>query len=214
MTKQSENVKAEGIAAAEALAVGPNKSKIILDLAGGTGSWSKPYRDAGYDVRIVTLPKDDVRFYVPPKNVHGVLFATPCDQFSIAKHFHGKGNYTHDFAAGLEVCAAGCRIILMSQPKWWVIENPANGMLKRWLGEPVATFDPWQFGHPYQKKTGLWGQFTMPAPYVTQKPEGMKKFSMLYSKEIYPEFYGVYTRQERRAITPPNFARAFFEANP
>lgn len=25
-------------------------SKIILDLCGGTGSWSKPYRDAGYDV--------------------------------------------------------------------------------------------------------------------------------------------------------------------
>lgn len=41
----------------------------------------------------------------------------------------------------------------------------------------------------------------------------MKKFSMLYSKEIYPEFYGIYTRQERRAITPPKFAKAFFEAN-
>lgn len=26
-------------------------AKIILDLCGGTGSWSKPYRDAGYDVR-------------------------------------------------------------------------------------------------------------------------------------------------------------------
>lgn len=31
-------------------------SKIILDLCGGTGSWSKPYRDAGYDVRVITLP--------------------------------------------------------------------------------------------------------------------------------------------------------------
>ena len=41
----------------------------------------------------------------------------------------------------------------------------------------------------------------------------MKKFSMLLSKEIYPEFYGMYTRQERRAITPPGFAQAFFEAN-
>lgn len=30
--------------------------KIILDLCGGTGSWSKPYRDAGYDVRVITLP--------------------------------------------------------------------------------------------------------------------------------------------------------------
>jgi ubiquinone/menaquinone biosynthesis C-methylase UbiE len=30
-----------------------NENKIILDLCGGTGSWSKPYSDNGYDVRIV-----------------------------------------------------------------------------------------------------------------------------------------------------------------
>ena len=35
-------------------------SKIILDLCGGTGSWSKPYRDAGYDVRVITLPCYDL----------------------------------------------------------------------------------------------------------------------------------------------------------
>lgn len=27
--------------------------KIIFDLCGGTGSWSKPYKDNGYDVRII-----------------------------------------------------------------------------------------------------------------------------------------------------------------
>ena len=26
--------------------------KVILDLCGGTGSWSKPYKDAGYDVLV------------------------------------------------------------------------------------------------------------------------------------------------------------------
>lgn len=34
-----------------------NKSKIILDLCGGTGSWRLPYKEAGYDVRLVTLPE-------------------------------------------------------------------------------------------------------------------------------------------------------------
>lgn len=34
-----------------------NSKKIILDLCGGTGSWSKPYKDAGYDVRNITLPE-------------------------------------------------------------------------------------------------------------------------------------------------------------
>jgi hypothetical protein len=33
-----------------------NKDKIILDLCGGTGAWSKLYKDAGYDVRLITLP--------------------------------------------------------------------------------------------------------------------------------------------------------------
>lgn len=190
-----------------------NKDKIILDLCGGTGSWSKPYRDAGYDVRIITLPETDVCTYIPPKKVYGILAATPCDEFSIAKHFHGKGNYIHNFKAGLEVCSACCRIILTSRPVFWAIENPANGLLKRWLGEPSYTFDPWQFGHNYQKKTALWGIFNYPKEKVQVKPEGMKKFSMLLSKEIYPEFYGIYTRQERRVITPPGFAKAFFEAN-
>lgn len=150
----------------------------------------------------------------PPPNVYGVLAATPCDEFSIAKHFHGKGNYTHNFKAGLEVCSACCRVILTTQPKFWAIENPANGLLRKWLGEPDFVFDPWEYGHNYQKKTALWGKFHHPQPSVTVKPEGMKKFSMLLSKEIYPEFYGIYTRTERRAITPPGFAKAFFEANP
>ena len=35
------------------------EAPIILDLCSGTGSWSQPYRDAGYDVRMVTLPDDD-----------------------------------------------------------------------------------------------------------------------------------------------------------
>lgn len=190
-----------------------NKDKIILDLCGGTGSWSKPYKDAGYDVHLVTLPETDVCTYIPPQNVYGVLAATPCDEFSIAKHFHGKGNYSHNFKAGLEVCAACYRIILFCKPKFWAIENPANGMLKNWLGIPDYVFSPWQFGDMYQKETALWGNFSEPQKTINEKPEGLKKFSMLYSKEIAPEYYGVYDRQTRRAITPPGFAEAFFKAN-
>lgn len=66
---------------------------------------------------------------------------------------------------------------------------------------------------PIPEANSSLGGFHKPKETVFEKPEGMKKFSMLYSKEIYPEFYGIYTRQERRAITPPKFAKAFFEAN-
>jgi len=190
-----------------------NSDKIILDLCAGTGSWSKPYKDAGYNVQIVTLPDNDVRLYIPPDNVYGILAATPCNEFSIAKHFHGKGNYSHNFLAGLEVCSACCRIILTCNPMFYAIENPANGLLRKWLKEPTLIFNPWQYGDNYQKHTALWGKFNIPQTTVKDKPEGMVKFSMLHSKDIYPEYYGIYDRQTRRAITPTVFAQAFYEAN-
>ena len=61
------------------------RDKIILDLCGGTASWSKPYADAGYDVRLITLPEQDVRDYIPPEDVYGVLAAPPCTEFSYLK---------------------------------------------------------------------------------------------------------------------------------
>ena len=187
------------------------QDRIILDLCGGTGSWSKPYKDAGYDVRIVTLP-NDVRLYAPPENVHGILAAPPCTEFSFAKHFHGKGNYNHNFLQGLEIVSACMRIILTCKPQWWALENPV-GYLKKWLGEPALIFDPWQYGDRYQKTTALWGEFAEPVKTVEEKPKDIIKFSMLKSKDIHPEYYGIYNRQERRAITPPCFAKAFYEAN-
>lgn len=184
---------------------------LILDLCGGTGAWSRPYIEAGYDVELITLPKQDVRLYMPPSNVHGVLAAPPCTEFSFAKHLHGKGKYHHDFLAGLSIVDACLRIVAVCEPKWWVIENP-RGYLRRWLGKPRLTFDPCDYGDPYKKKTDLWGSFNLP----TQNPVAPvtdKKFSLLRIAEI-PNLGGKrLTRQERRAITPAGFAMAFFEAN-
>lgn len=189
-----------------------NTGKTILDLCGGTGSWSKPYQEAGYYVQVVTLPCD-VRLYVPPANVHGILAAPPCTEFSHAKHFHGKGKYSHDFVKGLEIVSACMRIILTARPAWWALENP-RGYLRKWLGEPALTLNPWQFGDPYQKNTDLWGCFNPPVQTVEEKPGELIKFSMLKSREIHPEYFGTLSRTERRAITPKGFARAFFAANP
>ena len=52
-------------------------NRVILDLCGGTGAWSKPYKEAGYDVRVITLPEQDVRLLELPENVYGVLAAPP-----------------------------------------------------------------------------------------------------------------------------------------
>lgn len=188
-------------------------NRIIIDLCGGTGSWSKPYRETGYNVHLVTLPNMDVREYVPPLGVWGILAAPPCTEFSFAKHFHGKWKYNHDFKAGLAVVDACVRIAWVCRDtlQWWALENP-KGYLERWMGKPTMTFDPYEYGDGYQKKTCLWGEFTEPKKCGGKKPK--MKFSMLKSKDIYPEFYGKLSRQERRAITPAGFAAAFFEANP
>lgn len=190
-----------------------NKDKIILDLCGGTGSWSKPYQRAGYDVRLITLPENDVRLFAFTGEVWGILAAPPCTEFSFAKHFHGKGKYNHDFLRGLETVSACMRVILTTKPKWWALENP-KGYLRRWLGEPKMTFEPWWWGDNYQKQTDLWGDFALPKAQYIDKPKDIVKFSMLKSKDIHPEYYGKLSRTERRAITPQGFANAFFASNP
>jgi hypothetical protein len=169
-----------------------------------------PYLKAGYHVIIVTLPEYDVRRFAPPDGIRGVLAAPPCTEFSFAKNMHGD-KCKRDFEAGMEIVNACLQIIKKAEPKWWALENP-RGYLRQFLGKPVMTFDPYDFGDPWKKKTDLWGKFNPPKMNPVQ-PLNVK-FSLMHSKEIYPEMYGKMSRQDRRAITPPGFARAFFEANP
>jgi site-specific DNA-cytosine methylase len=134
-------------------------AKIILDLCGGTGAWSKPYKDAGYDVRLVTLPDNDVRDYWPPDRVHGILAAPPCTEFSLAKNGSRK---RRDFAEGLTAVNACTGIIqycrLYCGLKFWALENPA-GYLRQFLGVPPFTFEQWEFGGKRRKPTDVWGVF-------------------------------------------------------
>ena len=195
----------------------PIQPRIILDLCGGTGSWSRPYRENGYDVKIVTLPEHDVREYEPPENVYGILAAPPCDQFSFAKTT-GKPRDLEEawsIVVGCMNIIAQCNKIAIPYAKttalkFWALENP-NGLLKRFLGKPAFAFNPYDFGDDYRKNTHLWGWFN--DPKKKSIPCSKPKFDRLSTKEIHPEFYGIYSRKERRAITPSGFAKAFYEAN-
>src|SRR3990167_7569598 len=153
-------------------------NKIILDLCGGTGSWARPYKETGDDVRTLTLPDFDVRDwkntwlgkYEAP--VYGILAAPPCTMFSFARTNAKK---QRDLKEGME-CIRACLDIIWSfmetigdtrnkKPftlKFWALENPYFGLLKNFLGKPVFTFDPWEFGDGYQKRTALWGHFNEP----------------------------------------------------
>ena len=180
--------------------------KINLDLCGGTGSWSKPYAEAGYDVRIITWP-EEVRLYNPPENVYGILAAPPCTVFSLAGNWVKRSE--KEMLEAMSVVDACLRIILKANPKFWALENPA-GKLKNWIGEPVMRFDPWEFGDGTFKKTALWGKFNQPIKTISEKPPRIK-----YSETSIGKLGGKSERTKRlRSITPPRFAEAFFKANP
>jgi len=177
--------------------------KIILDLCSGTGAWSKPYQENNdYSVICVTLPDYDVRTYVPPENVYGILAAPPCTHLAIggARWWKQKGEIA--LFEGLAIVNACLRIILISNPVFWCLENPV-GRLTKFLGKPQFKFDPCDFGNPYTKKTYLWGKFNLPAKNPV-RPIG-KNF--IRTMPPGPN------RAKRRSITPQGFARAFFEAN-
>ena len=176
--------------------------KIILDLCGGTGSWSKPYADAGYDVRLVTLPEQDVRLYIPPDNVYGILAAPPCTHLasSGARWFKEKGESALlDALSSVDACI---RIIHVSQPVFWCLENPV-GRLVRWMGKPKMYFHPYEYGDPYTKKTCLWGIFNTPRKSPVEPEKKNKIHHMPPSKD----------RAMLRSITPSGFAKAFYEVN-
>lgn len=189
---------------------GDMKDRIILDLCGGTGSWSKPYKDAGYDVRLVTLPENDVRSYLPPEKVWGILCAPPCTHFSRsgAQYWEAKdqdGRTLFD----TKILAACLMIIAKSQPRWWALENTA-GRLKDWIGKPKMFFNPCDYGDAYTKYTALWGIFNSPQNnpvepvFIIDSKRG-RRYSPIHWYKKDPSV---------RAITPQGFANAFFKANP
>lgn len=187
--------------------------RLILDLCGGTGSWSEPYRNAGYAVLVVD-PQEwvggeggtgDVRLFehLGRKRVHGILAAPPCTHFSSsgARWWAAKGEQA--LLEALSVADACARIVLMHRPEWWAFENPV-GRIRRFYGDPTFIFDPCDFGDPYTKRTLLWGSFAIPRKSPVEPTEGSKMWKLPPGP----------LRARMRSATPPGFARAFFEANP
>lgn len=212
--------------------------KIILDLCGGTGAWSKPYQNnPEYKVYVITLPDFNVHMpYCFPKEIrdaisqgkiYGILCAPPCTMFSIARN-DKTAKEKRDLEKGMETIQACLNIIWWSQYKkyrsgqglkFWALENPASGYLKKFLGKPALEFEPCDYGDPYTKKTALWGMFNEPKKKEVKATRGtMVKYASQFDdlKPVDPEYQkklGIDTRTIRRSITPQGFAQAFYKAN-
>ena len=202
--------------------------KIILHLCADIGSDTRYYQlDNNYEV--IKIGKDiGVENYNPPKNVYGIIANPVCTEFSIAKGFHIDG----DLRKGMFLVNHCLRIIKECNPTFWVIENPATGKLKDFLGEPDFIYQPWEFGSPWTKKTALWGKFNKPNK-IFSNWEDVEKIEKLYIRGnrkkpslVYLHKNDKYKIKEwdwaydlinddmsLRSMCSDGFAKAFYEAN-
>ncbi len=200
-------------------------NKVILHLCADTGSDSKPYKDNGYEV-ILVGSAIGVENYHPPKDVYGVFANPVCVEFSIAR----SGGKARNPGRGMEMVKECQRVISECNPQFWVIENPATGRLKDFLGKPVMTYEPWHFGSPWTKRTALWGKFNKPKKIFKYWGE-VPKIHELYvqpgrlkpslakmhksAAKLIPEFapFSPENDMEFRSLCSQKFAHAFFKAN-
>lgn len=201
--------------------------KNIIHLCADTGSDTKPYQDdPNYEV-ILVGSKIGVENYHPPKNVYGIIANPVCTEFSTARS-NGKARNPEE---GMKLVKECQRIISECNPVFWVIENPAKGVLKNYLGKPTYQYEPWWYGSPWTKKTALWGKFNIPKRIYNlwedvpkldglyQRPGRGKPSLAFMHKSHYkkiPEFHCLPEPQsdmEFRSLCSQKFAQEFYKVN-
>jgi len=202
--------------------------KIILHLCADIGSDSRYFHDDD-NFKVIKIGKDiGVENYTPPSNVYGVIANPPCTEFSTARA-NGKARSPNDGMFLVEHCL---RIIKECNPKFYVIENPARGVLKDYLGKPTYKYEPWWYGSPWTKQTSLWGKFNIPERLYNDWDE-VPKLNGLYTRpnrpkpslafmhkshiQYIPEFEPfiglVNDDMHFRSLCSQKFAKAFYESN-
>lgn len=148
--------------------------KTILHLCADIGSDSLVWENNGYNV--IKVGKDiGVENFSYSGEVFGIIANPPCTEFSTARS-SGKARNPEE---GMFLVKECLRIIKECNPTFWVIENPAKGELKNFLGAPNYKYQPWWFGSPWTKETALWGKFNIPER-IFSKWEDVPKNENLY----------------------------------
>lgn len=189
----------------------------LLSLFDHSGNWSKPYRDAGWNVVQVDIKNgiDILTFnYRKYRRFDGILLAPPCTDFSLSgaqywpiKDADGRTAYS------VSLVRKGLEIVDYFNPDFWGLENPLGRISKcvPELGEPSYWFNPSDYGENYTKRTYLWGKFTPPMPLFTGGAIGIP---VPVQENFIMKLGGKSERtKELRSVTPPGFAKAFYLSN-
>lgn len=192
----------------------------ILSLFDYSGEWSRPYREAGYDVLQVDIKHGHDIFDLDLTSMprpRGILAAPPCTDFAVSGARWWKDKDADGRTeASIRLMWQTIDTIKALDPEWWALENPV-GRLNQLVPE-LAPFGPWYwqpwwFGDAYTKRTGLWGTFNreLPRSEVTPVPTMESPIMKQGGRRGRPdEELG----RAIRSTTPAGFARAFFAANP
>lgn len=136
---------------------------LILDLYSLSGNFSRPWKEAGYDVLQVDIKpgpgiQQVVRLmdWVPNRKVLGIIACPPCNKISKAR---GKRPTEAEFLESVSCFDAVSRMVLLYNPVFWVFENPFHSAIRRFYGPPRQRIRMSWFGFPASKETGLWGDF-------------------------------------------------------
>lgn len=161
---------------------------IVLSLCDRSGVMVQPWLEAGYECWIVDTQHPagrhrsgnlmrigcDVRTFNAAAMLAAplIVFAfPPCTNLSVsgARWFKDKGLESLHESLGMVVA---CERICEDSGAPWMLENPV-GMLSSYWRKPDYTFQPWQYGDTYTKKTCLWtgNGFVMPPAWHATKPE-------------------------------------------
>lgn len=194
----------------------------VLSLFDFTGNWSNPFSEVADVVQIDIKHGQDLMTWdyknAGLKNVVGILAAVPCTDFSVAgAQYWGEKDKDGRTEKSIALCRRTLEIVEYFNPKFWVIENPVGRIEKcvpELRGKCLLEFQPYEFGDGYTKRTRLWGHFNpmLFRNFVKPVKQKMTKTGSgacsTYSIEL---FYGK-KGKAIRDITPPGFAKAFFEA--
>lgn len=203
--------------------------KTLLSLFDYTGNWAWPYHESEEWNVILWDIKHTCDFYRAFSDIEdacteffyenifdnygtvdGILAAVPCTDFAVsgARWWKAK-DASGSTEASLELLYQTQRIIDLCEPEFWAIENPVGRIntLDPWMKQyGPRYFQPYWYGDPYTKKTGLWGEFNFPEPTNVVEPvEGSKMWKRYGGKSE--------RTKSARSETPMGFAYAFYEAN-
>lgn len=227
--------------------------KTILSLFDYSGNWSQPYRESGYNVIQVDIKHgidvfEVMEWFITGKikrglQIYGILAAPPCTDFTVSSAWcwdsklTKPAEYESDITSlrfdnsldlSLGLVYATIEIITQARPKFWALENPVGrlGKLIPELGTPWY-FQPYWYGDPYSKKTGLFGQFNKPLKSLSiglfdDGSSDLKEVDSIFytsksGRKYAPQMWNCGGGTERtktiRSVTPMGFSKAFFNAN-